>query len=99
MKTVLQDLIEEINKIRSQESDVLSEESSYHPKDVRQARLVFNTCQTVINKVRDMLPMEEKQIVDYASKMQMIKDVDFDGNVEFCFDPKKSFSQMFNGVA
>lgn len=98
MKTVLQNLIEEINKIRSQECGVLLEESSYHPNDVKHAILVFNTCKNVINKVCDMLPMEEKQMVDYASKMQMIKDVDSDGNVEFCFDPKKSFSQMFNGV-
>lgn len=64
MKTVLQDLIEEINKIRSQESDVLSEESAYHPNDVRQARLIFNTCQKVINKVREFIPKEKTQIIE-----------------------------------
>jgi hypothetical protein len=50
-------------------------------------------------KFNEWLKKEEEQMVDYASKMQMIKDVDFDGNVEFCFNPKKSFSQMFSSVA
>jgi hypothetical protein len=51
------------------------------------------------DKFNEWLKKEEEQMIDYASKMQMIKDVDFDGNVEFCFDPKKSFSQMFSSVA
>ena len=63
-KTILQELIDEIEKIREQESNVLSEESLYHPNDVRQARLIFTTCQNVLNKVRDLLPKEKIRLID-----------------------------------
>ena len=63
-KTILQELIDKIEEIREQESNVLSEESSYHPNDVKQARLIFTTCQNVINKVRELLPKEKIRLVD-----------------------------------
>jgi hypothetical protein len=40
--------------------------------------------------------MEKQQIIDACNKMQIIRDVDFDGNVTFCFDPKQYYSETFN---
>jgi hypothetical protein len=36
-------------------------------------------------------------MIDFGRKMQLIKDVDSDGNVKFCFEPEKSFMEMFVG--
>lgn len=91
-KTILQELIDEIEKIREQESNVLSEEGSYHPKDVKQARLIFTTCQNVLNKVRDLLPKEKIRLVDAFDEGQANWDEkcqDFKNGSEFfdrCYD-------------
>lgn len=43
-----------------------------------------------------MLEKEKQQIIDFASKCQLVRDVDCDGNVTFCFDPKEQFGKTFN---
>ncbi len=39
--------------------------------------------------------MEKRQIIEFGSKMQIIKDVDFDGNVTFIYDPEKHFNENY----
>lgn len=41
------------------------------------------------------LEEEQKQMIDFGSKMQMVRDVDFDGNIDFMFTPETAFIQMF----
>jgi hypothetical protein len=41
------------------------------------------------------LKLEKNQMIDFGHKMQMIKDVDFDGNVIFYFSPEGAFLQMY----
>lgn len=41
------------------------------------------------------LPYEREVIENYADKMRLIEDVDFDGNVTFAFDPKLYFEKQF----
>ena len=36
-----------------------------------------------------------EEIVRYGCQMQIIKDVDFDGNVEFLLDPEEQFRAIF----
>ena len=39
--------------------------------------------------------MEKQQIIDFGNKMQLVKDVDFDGNIEFVFKPEQYYTETF----
>jgi hypothetical protein len=39
--------------------------------------------------------MEEKQIIDFGEKMQLVRDVDFDGNIEFIFNAEQYYNETF----
>jgi hypothetical protein len=41
--------------------------------------------------------IQKQNMIDFGRKMQLIKDIDSDGNVKFCFEPEKSFMEMFVG--
>jgi len=49
-----------------------------------------------ISEAKQLLEAEKKTIVDFGSKMQIIADVDFDGNVNYCYDPETYFNQTYN---
>jgi len=36
----------------------------------------------------------EQDMIEFGEKMQIIMDVDFDGNVEFAFDPKEAIKEF-----
>lgn len=42
-----------------------------------------------------LLEKEKQQIINFGNKCQIIKDVDFDGNVSFVFDPEQYYEQTF----
>jgi hypothetical protein len=39
--------------------------------------------------------MEKQQIIDFGNKMQLVKDIDFDGNIEFIFNPEQYYKETF----
>ena len=41
--------------------------------------------------------MEEEQRIQDMSKMQIISDVDFDGDVTFMFNPKEYYNETYGG--
>jgi hypothetical protein len=43
------------------------------------------------------LKMEKKQRIQDMSKMQIISDVDFDGDVTFMFNPEQYYEQTYGG--
>lgn len=38
----------------------------------------------------------KQQIIDFTKKCQLVRDIDCDGNVTFCFDPKVHYDKTFN---
>jgi hypothetical protein len=47
------------------------------------------------NEWSEALEMEKQQIIDFGEKMQLVRDVDFDGNIEFIFNPEQYYNQTF----
>ena len=45
-----------------------------------------------ISKAKEM---EKQQIIYFGNKMQLVKDIDFDGNIEFAFNPENYFNETF----
>lgn len=41
--------------------------------------------------------MHKEEMIKNCAKMQIIDDVDFDGNVTFIFDPEKNYNETFGG--
>jgi hypothetical protein len=41
--------------------------------------------------------MEKKQRIQDMSKMQIISDVDFDGDVTFMFNPEQYYEEKYGG--
>jgi hypothetical protein len=41
--------------------------------------------------------MHKKETIQNCAKMQIIDDVDFDGNVTFIFDPEQYYEQTYGG--
>ena len=46
-------------------------------------------------KAHELLIVEKQQIIEFGSKMQIIKDVDFDGNVTFIYNPETHFNDHY----
>ena len=44
-----------------------------------------------------LLEKEKQQIIEFGNKMQIVSDVDHDGNVKFCFNPETHYQQTFTG--
>jgi len=42
-----------------------------------------------------LLATERQQLIDFGSKMQLVRDIDTDGNVTFAYDPEKQFDKTF----
>jgi hypothetical protein len=49
----------------------------------------------VLNESERLKELEKQQIIEFGEKMQIIKDVDFDGNVTFIFEPKTHFKETY----
>ncbi len=43
----------------------------------------------------ELLATERQQFIDFGSKMQLVRDIDTDGNVTFAYDPEKQFDKTF----
>ena len=41
--------------------------------------------------------MHKEEMIQSCSKMQIIDDVDFDGNVTFIFDPEQYYNETYGG--
>lgn len=84
IETPLQRLIAELNKSKSNLDG-----------NCKESKTEIETLECVILKAESLLPYEREVIENFGSKMQIISDVDFDGNVTFALDPKESFNQTF----
>ena len=53
------------------------------------------------NQINDLLErhkaMHKEEMIQSCDKMQIIDDVDFDGNVTFIFNPQKYYEQTYGG--
>lgn len=53
------------------------------------------------NQIDDLLlhfkAMHKEEMIQSCDKMQIIDDVDFDGNVTFIFNPQKYYEQTYGG--
>lgn len=45
--------------------------------------------------LNEALQMEKKQSIENMDKMQIINDVDFDGNVTFVFNPEQYYKETY----
>jgi len=50
----------------------------------------------VITTAKNYLEPEKNQIIDFANKCQMVREVDCDENVIFSFKPEELFEQTFH---
>ena len=41
----------------------------------------------------NQLPKEKQDLIDFGNKMQMVSDVDFDGNITFMFNAEEYFNE------
>jgi hypothetical protein len=48
-----------------------------------------------ISWIDELIEYEQNSIIDFGNKMQMVRDVDYDGNVGFMFSPENAFIQIF----
>lgn len=48
------------------------------------------------NIIQEALEKEKQQIIDFGTKCTLVKDIDLDGNIIFCFDPEELYTQTFN---
>lgn len=39
--------------------------------------------------------MEKQQMIEFGKKMQIVKDITPDGDIEFCFEPKKYIEKNY----
>jgi hypothetical protein len=42
-----------------------------------------------------LLEKEREAIIEFAEKMRLVQDVDFDGNIKFAFDVSEQFNETF----
>lgn len=92
MKTVLTELIEQIEASQQRYIDLAK-------ADIKMKKGVdaILTATTIIKmKANNLLEKEKQQTIDFASKCQLVRDVDCEGNVTFCFDPKEQFDKTFS---
>ena len=40
--------------------------------------------------------LEKQQMIEFGNKMQIIDDVDFDGNVTFFYEPEDYYNETYN---
>jgi hypothetical protein len=62
--------------------------SNYEFKSSKQKR-------EFIEKIEQAKAMEREQRIQDMSKMQIISDVDFDGNVTFMFSPEQYYNERY----
>lgn len=55
-----------------------------------------NLANELIVKAIELKKIEKEQIIKFGQAMQVVRDVDFDGNIEFCFEPSLAFEKMFD---
>lgn len=47
------------------------------------------------NWLHNLLEKEKQQIIEFGYKMQLVSDVDTDGNIKFTFNPEDYYSKTF----
>lgn len=62
--TPMMELIEEINYSIYNEKEVIDNASEYHPLDVKQATLIYNTSMNIVKKIENKLEKERQMIID-----------------------------------
>jgi hypothetical protein len=45
-----------------------------------------------INQAKEM---EKQQIIEFGKKMQLVRDVDFEGNIEFIFNAEQYYNKTY----
>ncbi|WP_276979969.1 hypothetical protein [Flavobacterium filum] len=40
--------------------------------------------------------MEKEQMIEFGNKMQIVKDIDSDGNIEFAFNPEQFYNENYS---
>jgi hypothetical protein len=89
--TVIQELISEFEEIKKTKCKTLQEviffdgvlaiiEGKYLKKEQEQEKNKFS----------------EEDMIAFGNKMQLVSDVDFDGNIKFAFDPSQAIKQFKN---
>ena len=48
-------------------------------------------------EIAEAKAMHKEEMIQNCAKMQIIDDVDFDGNVTFIFDPEQYYEQTYGG--
>jgi hypothetical protein len=64
------------------------------PKNNKHNRLVCETYRFVIYLLDKDLEKEKEQLLQFGNKMQIVSDVDFDGNIKFAFNPKEELEKQ-----
>ena len=64
------------------------------PKNNKHNKLVCETYRFVIFLLERELPKEKEELIAFANKMQIVSDVDFDGNIKFTFNPKDELEKQ-----
>ena len=85
MKTVMQELIDEIKESYLNELEVLENADKYHEGDVRQARLLAHYGANIVSMAESKLEKE---------KEQMIEAVSF-GNRQDCYDATETLGEQY----
>jgi alkylated DNA nucleotide flippase Atl1 len=50
-----------------------------------------------IDIIEQAKAMHKEEMIEFADKMQIVDDVDFDGNVTFIFNPEQNYNETFGG--
>jgi hypothetical protein len=50
------------------------------------------TMEYLIDQAKEM---EKQQIIEFGKKMQLVRDVDFDGNIEFIFNAEQYYNKTY----
>ncbi len=63
--------------------------------------LVSKLPQRMLNYLKEEIEqakaMHKEEMIQNCAKMQIIDDVDFDGNVTFIFDPEQYYNETYGG--
>jgi hypothetical protein len=65
-------------------------------ENISESAIISNATKIIVKAfIDEQLENEKQQLVDFGNKMQMVSDVDCDGNIKYMFQPEEAFFQMF----
>ena len=56
---------------------------------------MFTAYSHALTEATELLATERQNLIDFGSKMQLVRDIDTDGNVTFAYNPEKQFDNTF----